>query len=310
MATVECRPFASEHAKEEFLALYREKERQWPIPSEARFIDTPSARTFVRVSGRPEDPPLVLLPGARGSSLMWIPNIAALSTRCRTYALDLVTDVGLSTPRKEFRSADDYDVWLDEVFAVMFPQGRFDLLGISYGGWLASVYASRHPARLRKAVLIAPGGAVLRLSWSFFLTLLLLFIHLPGGRARSPGGRVRRMIRWLFADALAKAGQDREAVERDIFQMVMSGRFLERPRMPWPTVFAASQWRAFTVPTLFLVGENERIYSAKAAVRRLNRVAPAVRTEIIPGAGHDLTLATAALVDERILAFLGEPTRP
>jgi len=65
-------------------------------------------------------------------------------------------------------------------------------------------------------------------------------------------------------------------------------------------------WQGFGVPCLFLVGENEKIYSAEAAVGRLKRVAPQVKAEIIPGAGHDLTIAQADLVASKVLAFLGE----
>ena len=53
-----------------------------------------------------------------------------------------------------------------------------------------------------------------------------------------------------------------------------------------------------------LVGENEKLYSAAEAVERLNRVAPQVRTEIIPGAGHDLTFVQTELVNRRIVEFL------
>jgi pimeloyl-ACP methyl ester carboxylesterase len=307
MAWPEFHPFASERAREQFLELYQEQARQWPIPSETRVVATPSGETFVRVGGRAGDPPLVLLPGARGSSLMWIPNIAALSAQRRTYALDLITDVGLSIPRREFDTPEAYVAWLDEVFDVLVPEGRLDLMGISYGGWLAALYASRRSARLRKLVLLAPGGGVLGLSWSFFLSLVLLSIHLPGRRERRGGSRVRRMVRWLFADTLRSAGPEREVVEQQLYDMVMSGCFLARPRMIWPRAFGAEDWSGFKVPALFLVGENEKIYPAKAAVRRLHRLAPTVRTEIIPGAGHDLTMVTASLVDERILAFLGEP---
>jgi pimeloyl-ACP methyl ester carboxylesterase len=307
MATQEFRPFLSPQARADFEAHYQEKSKRWPIPSALRFVDTPSARTCVRVSGREGDPPLVLLPGARGSSLMWIPNIGALSARHRTYALDLVTDVGLSTPRREFKAIDEYVEWLDEVLEALSPGRPVDLMGMSYGGWVAAAYASRRPARLRKVVLLAPGGVVHRLSWSFFLSLAVLSVRLPGPRHRRGGGRVRRVIRWLFADALKNAGPDREAVEKDLYEMVMSGQYLERPRMPWPAVFGAREWRTFAVPALFLVGQHEKIYSARAAVRRLRRIAPAVRSEIIPGAGHDFTLAAPGLVAQRILSFLEEP---
>lgn len=304
MTTESFHPFRSERAREEFLSFYLEKAKRWPIPSETRLIDTASGVTFVRISGKVSDPPLVLLPGARGSSLMWIPNIAALSARHRTYALDLVTDVGLSKPHKEFTRPEDFVGWLDEVLSVLSPDRSVDLMGISYGGWVAALYASQCPDRLRKVVLLAPGGAV-RISLSFYLSVAFLAIHLPG-RLEGDGRRLRRILRWIFQDALRSAGPDREAVEQDLFEMVMSGRFFAKPRMMWPTVFDDEEWRAFAVPALFLVGENEKIYSPTKVVRRLQRVAPLVRTEIIPGAGHDLTMVKADLVAERILAFLDE----
>jgi pimeloyl-ACP methyl ester carboxylesterase len=55
-----------------------------------------------------------------------------------------------------------------------------------------------------------------------------------------------------------------------------------------------------------LVGENEKLYSAKAAVRRLSRVAPQVKTEILAGAGHDLTLVYPDLVAGKALEFMAE----
>jgi pimeloyl-ACP methyl ester carboxylesterase len=56
--------------------------------------------------------------------------------------------------------------------------------------------------------------------------------------------------------------------------------------------------------------ENEKLYPAKQAVERLNTIAPQIRTEIIPGAGHDLTLVQAALVNKTVLDFLVNSTEP
>src|SRR4029453_13913609 len=92
------------------------------------------------------------------------------------------------------------------------------------------------------------------------------------------------------------AGADGETVEQEIYDMIMAGRFLARPRLIWPTIFDDDEWRAFRGPTLFRGGENEKIYSPKAVVARLKRLAPTIRTEIIPGAGHDLTMVAAGLV--------------
>ncbi len=90
--------------------------------------------------------------------------------------------------------------------------------------------------------------------------------------------------------------------------MLQRDRFSALSWMTWPTVINDEAWRGFSVPGLFPVRENEKVYSAKAAVMRLKRLAPRIRTEVIPGAGHDLTLVQPDLSAERILAFLDEPT--
>jgi len=79
---------------------------------------------------------------------------------------------------------------------------------------------------------------------------------------------------------------------------------VQRHKTPMPPVLTDTEWGSLRTPTLFVAGENEVIYSAKKAVRRLKRVAPQVTTEIIPGAGHDLTFVQTAMVNERILRFL------
>ncbi|HEX9185834.1 MAG TPA: alpha/beta hydrolase [Vicinamibacteria bacterium] len=269
-------------------------------------IDTPSARTFVRASGRPTDPPLVLLAGTRGTSLMWVHMIAALAARHRTYALDTVHDVGLSVPRRETWPPEALVGWLDEVFRVLVPEGPLDLMGMSYGGWLAGLYSLRFPERVRKVVLLAPGGIAVRFSLAFFVrVMMILAIRVPGASEDT----LRRVLRWVFEDAFRDEAC-RRYVEGDLAWMLGAGRYFVLPRMVWPTVLDDEAWRRWSVPGLFLVGEREKIYSPTAALRRLRRVAPLVRAEIVPGAGHDLTVVQPHLVASRVLDFLDERVAP
>jgi pimeloyl-ACP methyl ester carboxylesterase len=64
------------------------------------------------------------------------------------------------------------------------------------------------------------------------------------------------------------------------------------------------EWRRIKVPALYLVGENEKIYSARKAIQRLNEVVPQIKTELIPQAGHDLTIVQTEMVNNKVLWFL------
>lgn len=298
MTTTGVYPFRSALAKAEYQALYAERERGWPVAAETHLVDTPAGQTFVRVSGRPTDPPLVLLPGSRSSSLMWIPNIATLSAHYRTYALDSIYDVGLSVRSRKISKPADLIRWLDEVLTVLVGTGSCHLAGISYGGWLASEYALRFPQRVHKLVLLAPAETVLPVTVSFiYHALLLVFPRLTF---------VARFLNWLLYDT-ARSGPDGRAL---VDQAIADWNVAQRCFAPLPIirsrVLSDQAWHTFPVPVLFLVGEHEKMYDAHKAVARLNRVVPHLKAEAIPQAGHDLWMVQAERVNGRMLEFLGE----
>ena len=75
-----------------------------------------------------------------------------------------------------------------------------------------------------------------------------------------------------------------------------------------PIVFAKvltdAELSSLNVPTLFLTGENEIIYSVKKTIGRIQTVAPNIQTKVIKNAGHDLPMAQPQQVNDAILDFL------
>jgi pimeloyl-ACP methyl ester carboxylesterase len=267
-------------------------------------VPTSYGQAFVRISGPAGAPPLVLLPGGTATSLMWAPNIRALSGAYRTFAVDQIGDVGRSTCIKPVRRVKDLLVWLDELFDALKLEDGINLAGVSYGGWLTAEYALHAPKRLNKIVLLTPGSTVLRFSTKFFLQLFFAAISFAAiGRRWC----VLPLFRWLFADW---ARTDPGRFEEEVDWLVTIMRSLQPRRLPFPTVMTDAEWGGLRVPAVFLVGEHEHIYAADRAVRRLRRVAPHVRTEIVPGAGHDLTVVRAEMVSRKILDFLTEEPAP
>jgi pimeloyl-ACP methyl ester carboxylesterase len=300
MSTAEFYPYRTAAARE-FCFRYLDglAARLWPVVSEERMVPTTFGATFVRVSGPPGAPALVLLHGAGATSLMWSPNIEALSREYRTAAVDQVGEFGKSACAKPVRALQDLIKWLDELIGALEPRGRVSLAGMSYGGALAAQYALQFPERLEKVILLAPGSTVLRPPAEFWVRLIAL------GIARRRG--LRAFFRWIFADM---ARTDPQWIDSTIEQLSLNMRSIERHKAPIPPVLTDAEWGSLRPPTLFLAGENEVIYSAEKAVRRLQGVAPQVTAEIIPGAGHDLTFAQTAMVNERILRFLKEERAP
>lgn len=300
MITPECYPWRTALARNRCLMYLDElAATQWPIASQERRIPTSFGATFVRISGPSDAPLLLLLHGAATTSLMWSPNIEALSRDYRTVAVDQIGEFGRSECTRPPRSMQDLVTWLDELIAALTPRAPLRVAGMSYGGALAVQYALRFPQRVEKMVLLAPGATVLRPPAQFWLRLFALAITRRKG--------LPAFCRWIFADMARKSPQ---WIDSTVELLSINMQNIQRHKTPVPPVLTDAEWSSLRPPTLFLVGENEVIYHARAAVRRLQRVASQVTAEILPGAGHDLLFAQTAAVTKRILEFLNEEASP
>jgi pimeloyl-ACP methyl ester carboxylesterase len=62
----------------------------------------------------------------------------------------------------------------------------------------------------------------------------------------------------------------------------------------------------FRSPTLVVIGAQEKIYDASAALARAEARIPGVTTVTIPDASHDLMFTQPARVSEALRAFLSD----
>ena len=113
----------------------------------------------------------------------------------------------------------------------------------------------------------------------------------------------------LLADEINRATPRTQSalLEAMADDFLLSARCFEpvKPKeLPKLTSMSDEELQRITTPTLFLVGENEVLYSAQKAVQRLHAVMPHIQTEVIPNAGHDLLLVQTEMVNQKIAAFL------
>jgi len=289
-------PFRSAKAKDQYLTIYDLKAGKWPVASESRLVSTSFGETFVRISGPADAPPLVLLHGISGNSLQWISNVKALSARYRVFAVDNIYDCGRSVYTRAMKTPDDYVSWLDELFDALQLRNGINLMGLSYGGWLTTQYALSHPERLEKIVLLAPVCTVQPLSYKWIIRAVLCAV--PHRYF------TKSFLYWLLEDMAQKDEASRKVLDEEAEFAFLASRSFKQRRMVNPTVLSDEELQALKVPTLYIVGENEKIYSAQKATERLNRVAPRIRIEVVPNAGHDLTVVQAELVNRKVLEFL------
>lgn len=249
----------------------------------------------MRLNGPPSAPPVVLLPGIGSTSLTFACNVAGLSARCATYAVDNIHDHGLSVETKAVTSADDYAQWLTEVMEGLNLGSAVNLVGLSYGGWVAAQYALRFPKRTRRLVLLAPAGTVAPLPWAFIWRAVLC--ALPAKVF------MRGFVEWI-APELGRDEAGRALRETMVEDGVLAQRSFKSRRMVPPLPLSDSDWSSLQVPTLLMAGDAEVIFSAQQSLARVAALCPSVTTRLFPGAGHDFFVTRASEVNQALLDFV------
>ncbi len=288
-------PFRSLEAQQAYLSFYDEQARQWPVPSQTQLVKTSFGETFVRVQGPVDGQPLILLPGDTENSLSWIPVIESLSKTHRTFAIDHIYDNGRSIYSRPITGPDDFVTWLDELLSEIGLK-QINLLGYSYGGWQAALFALAHPERLQKLVLLAPSATVLPPGMGL-LARAFVYFFLPTAFI------TKRYFYWYGPDAI-REDRTRNRLDEMIEEDLLARRCFKRRCFVAPTVLSDNDWQKLQTPTLFLVGENELTYSAEQAVQRLRAIAPSVETKIASDTDHYMVLVSPTWVVNNVQCFL------
>jgi pimeloyl-ACP methyl ester carboxylesterase len=291
--------FKTRDGKARYLAAYDAVLTMWPVPFQELDVPTRFGTTHVIVSGPKDAPPLVLLHGYMATSVMWAPNIGDFSRRHRVYAIDTMGQPGKSIPGEPIGSATDYVRWLTATLDALHLD-RVDLLGMSFGGWLALTYASAAPERVRKLVLLSPGG-ILTLSKQLSMRGMLMMI-VPTRVT------VSSFMRWVgLKDAPGESDDWR------LIDLMYLG--MKHFRMPRETLRVGAnpvsdeELRALRAPMLLLIGEDEVLYDAAAAMARASRLVPDFQGELVRDCRHDMCSSQCRIVDARVLDFLNTSQR-
>ena len=290
-------PFRSAKAKQRYLSRYDQRAEALPVAQATQNVETSYGQTFVRLSGPETGAPLVLLPSAGGNSLLWRPNIEALSAVHRVIAVDHIYDFGRSVYTRPMKTLDDNLTWLTELLDALELKENLNLMGLSFGAWLSVQFAILNPGRLAKLIFIAPPATFFQFpgKWAWYgLTSLLPHRYF-----------LMNMTRWMMKDLTENEDEASKQLVNDLVDDAFLALRCYKLKMPvTPTVLCDEELARIPTPSLFMVGENEVIYPAEKAIERLAQANPKVQTVLIPNAGHDLTMVQADLVNREVLAFL------
>ena len=281
--------FRSVEGESRTVAAYDSVLARWPLPYEERDVSTRFGPTHVLISGSPGAKPLVLLHGQDSSATSWIYNVADLGRSFCLHAVDTIGDLGKSRPTRLPNNREDYACWLLDVLDQLEISAA-DLVGLSYGGFLAVNFAIAYPERVGHVVLLAPGIPNFgppTLKWASFGMPMM---SMPSRRT------IRRFIRGASTAGYASGDPVHE-------QMIIGMTNMTKVSFMRP-VFEKQELGNMHVPALLLIGDHEIMYAPKKAAERAAGLIPRLHVQIIGNAGHMLNYDQPGVVDKLISDFL------
>lgn len=281
--------FKSAEAEAEYLAAYDAAMKLWPVAYEQRNVPTSYGSTHVIVSGPADGPPLVLLHCALMTSAIWSPIVGDLSRTHRTYAVDVMGDVGRTVPTNPPTDEDRAADWLAQVFDEL-GLDRAAVIAWSFGGGTATNFAMRHPNRVERLALLAPFKPFVKQGAGFFFGFIPFLV--PTRKAAK-----------LFERKMCYDGDFGQSEHSELLYLrYRCARFLLKV-VP-PRTFTDLEFRLLTMPVLLLVGEQEYLYDGPTSVERANAVLPNGRAELLPRCNHAIVSDQTDVVRDRLLDFL------
>ncbi len=235
-----------------------------------------------------DKPMLLILPGWGGSNETWKRFLSLASKDYDASCLDLPCFGDTPCPSTRWGISEYAQFVVEEMKrrAIIKPL----LLGHSFGGQIAVRLAAEHPELFSKLILV--GAAVVRPKFSirrFLFWCIAKIGHLLFRLPMVEEGSVfaKQLLYRLAAspDYLETAG-----IKRDIFKKVIR----EDQRRLLPSI---------TLPTLVVWGTHDR-YTPLRYGKRIFRLIPHARLEIIPKGKHGLHIQAPERLLEKIRAFV------
>ena len=225
--------------------------------------------------------PLVLLHGVATSRMIWCRVVGPLAERRRVIAVD-VPGFGESAPVGPGFELPDVADRLVEGLGLE----RFDLLGHSLGGALAVATAARHPAAVRRLVLVAPAGLSPRAP--------RIAAALGAAAERAVSARRALGYRWvdhaaarwvMFATTVADPGRLRPQEARLMLDASDRGRRISDGVREALAADLRDDLAAAPVPVGLVWGDADRVVPY-AGLEPLRRLRPDAVVETLPRTGH------------------------
>jgi pimeloyl-ACP methyl ester carboxylesterase len=265
-------------------------------------IELEDIKTYYEING--EGSPFIFIQGAFISSTMWEKQVSYFSDRFQTIIYDL-RGHGKTGPtdRKKY-SVELYADDLIELLDALNIEKPI-ICGISLGGMIGQVFATKYPERLSALILADTAATITLTRWDYIMRylvgpkwLMLISLRMMG---------VHRFIRFSFW--FVKFTRSKEWLGDEEIIEYEKNEMLSLDKKEYLKIFGSlydfklQELTLVQVPTLVLNGEHEPKSIFKHA-EKIQSLVPNCEVDVIKNTGHTSNMENPEEFNQKISEFL------
>ncbi|SHH06398.1 alpha/beta fold hydrolase [Flavobacterium johnsoniae] len=282
--------FKTKNEEQKYQTAYNKSLKLWDIPYTEEDVKTSFGTAHVIIAGSKNGKDLVLLHGMDASSTMWYPNIKVLAKNHRIYAIDFIMEPNKSHLTAKPLSSEDILVYYNEIFSY-YKIKKFDIIGASRGGWIATLLATQKPNSIDKIVLLSPAQTFKFIDKVGKTTSALMLKLFPSekkfGKTLSTFSTHPEKISPVYKRQFYLANK---------YAKSNSSMFKMHP-------FSDKELLSIQNPVLVLIGDKD-VINSEESLERAQKYLVNSKTKIVKDAGHFLTIDQPKITNDAVINFL------
>lgn len=255
--------------------------------------------------------PVLLIHGANIGWPQWYNNIPALAQHFTVYAIDL-PGAGESS-RIDFAKADFNTDFLDIVDKFIELQGweQVDIVGSSFGGWIAAQLAAKQRPYIRRMVLANPIGFtsfIYPKNRPVAFTPLAKLLSKTVLKPRRTNKNLENFMRDIFADKTQPLLPEFVDYFYELSESSHNLLFISRLNSfkgMAKGLFLPDKLKNIKVPTLFIWGEKDPL-TPYDRVKDNFKLVPNMQVKLLPNVGHMPSVEDSIKFNELVINFFSK----
>lgn len=255
--------FKTDIGKEEILSLYDQKLDELNIEYEYLKIDTTFGETNIIVSGKSQNPPLIIIHGSNGCAPIALEAYPNLSKDFKVYAVDVLAQPNKSAETRLSMKDDSYGKWINEIIESLKIDNVI-LAGFSFGGLVILKTLEFNESKIKEVYLSAPAYVV---NGNPIIALFKIFIPMKRFISTKKSKYVEKFLAEVFT-------------ERDEFAIKYLSKVFLHFNMDFTPVPVINKKRANLIktPITLFAGKNDILFPGNKMIKRASKIFPSLKS--------------------------------